>query len=791
MEIQKNENEDIMQLIKEKLEQKIIENKINESENNIDIFQNKSIDEVKIKNLKIQFNMFKIFLYSKLKKREYKTVLNQIEGNFSIYHQLHESEELLFLKIETLIKIINNKIIKYSKSKNENTKENFRLKINNILTFSKSSTKILKDIYKRNSICNSKLYQLKLANSNIAVSIEKYYSKIIKEFNILIEEIPNVYQNEQVLYIEKIIQLFLKLILVKSSHHEKLNQIPYVNYYLSLGEKLIFNFNNYIKSVYTLNLCQEIFLCIAKQFFINHDIKKVEKYCIKCIDYCFRELIFKFGNVNIINYPKIKFEKKIFLNFSNALLFFGFCQEEKGNIFTSYKCYFLAKILSNQFLDNKFKYYLIFLNNLVNRSKEYKEIFNGLNKIGIKYLTNDINHKNTNNRNNSNTNNNNNIYKIKYKKEKMKKILSLKTNKKHIEEYYFSQKISKINQGHFSPSIELSSKYLKVNSELLNESNNIKNSLFEKLKDKCNINKTLKNKIDIFFHKDNSQINNRLMNSTHQLKKKFLNNFIIFNPNNIIKRKIFSENITRNLSNNNAIKPNKIFNNNSISSIISNTTNIDITNTLKMINSYSKFNENEEEKNINKNNFNNEKTNQFSTSRNEQNIEKFSYEYKKKKKFKNKSNEIIPKVNNQNNNFCIKKINLNLNVNNNLSRREIITNLLKSQFKKYSFKKNAFKLIEPFKSFSKNKINFSQTQNNSEDKKKFLSINNDYFSVRKRIKNNMTIKKKIFRLDSINYIDVNNITQNIKEYKLLNDIKLEDTSKKILKYYDLERLNSK
>ena len=83
MEIQKNENEDIMQLIKEKLEQKIIENKINESENNIDIFQNKSIDEVKIKNLKIQFNMFKIFLYSKLKKREYKTVLNQIEGNFS------------------------------------------------------------------------------------------------------------------------------------------------------------------------------------------------------------------------------------------------------------------------------------------------------------------------------------------------------------------------------------------------------------------------------------------------------------------------------------------------------------------------------------------------------------------------------------------------------------------------------------------------------------------------------------------------------------------------------------
>ncbi len=446
MEIQKNENEDIMQLIKEKLEEKIIENnKINESEYNIEIFQNKSIDEVKIKNLKIQFNMFKIFLYSKLKKREYKTVLNQIEGNFSIYHQLHESEELLFLKIETLIKIVNNKIIKYSNSKNENTKENLRLKINNMVNLSKTSTKILKDIFKRNLICNSKLNQLKLANSNVAISIEKYYSKIIKEFNILIEEIPNVYQNEQVLYIEKIIQLLLKLILVKSSHHEKLNQIPYVNYYLSLGEKLIFNFNDYIKSIYTLNLCQEIFLCIAKQYFINHDIKKVKKYCIKCIDYCFRELIFKFGDVNIINYPNLKFEKKIFFNFSNALLFFGFCQEEKGNIFTSYKCYFLSQILSKQFLDDKYKYYLFFLNNLVNRSKQYKEIFYGLKKIGIKYLKNDIIQENIIPRNNINMiNNNNSVDKYIYKKGKMNKILSLKAKKKILKIIIYHKKFQEL-----------------------------------------------------------------------------------------------------------------------------------------------------------------------------------------------------------------------------------------------------------------------------------------------------------------------------------------------------------
>ena len=50
MEIQKNENEDIIKLIKEQLEQKIIDNKLNESECNFEIYQNNDIDEVKIKN---------------------------------------------------------------------------------------------------------------------------------------------------------------------------------------------------------------------------------------------------------------------------------------------------------------------------------------------------------------------------------------------------------------------------------------------------------------------------------------------------------------------------------------------------------------------------------------------------------------------------------------------------------------------------------------------------------------------------------------------------------------------
>ena len=84
---------------------------------------------------------------------------------------------------------------------------------------------------------------------NIAINIEKYYIIINKELNKLIENIKNIYQNSQVIYIEKIIQLFLKLFFVKALHHEKIFQLPYTIYYLSLGKQLINNFNDYFRNI--------------------------------------------------------------------------------------------------------------------------------------------------------------------------------------------------------------------------------------------------------------------------------------------------------------------------------------------------------------------------------------------------------------------------------------------------------------------------------------------------------------------------------------------------------------
>ena len=397
MEKCKIENADIIQYIKEKKEE-ITKKKKNSNElnktNSYNLLKGISKDNVeKIQNLRIQYNMYKMFIYIKLHKKEYKTVLNQIEGNYQIYENLPESEEMLFLKIETLIKIIIQKINKYSNEKIKLTSissnDSHRFKS---YSFSKSSMKLLKDLSKRKSICKIKQSEIQLSNINIAISIEKYYSKIHKEIKDLTEQISNFYQNSQVIYIEKIIQLYLKELLVKYYHHEKLLQRLYSNYYLSLGKKLIIYFKDYIKDTYTLKLSQEIYLIIAKHLFENKEFKKCERYCIKVYNFCFRELIFKYGDIILIPDNLSSKKKKVFCNLCLALLYIGFCKEEKGKIKLSLRYYKLCFFICKKFLRKDYSLFSNFINHIIIRNENYKEIYFGLKEKGIYYLKdNDLN----------------------------------------------------------------------------------------------------------------------------------------------------------------------------------------------------------------------------------------------------------------------------------------------------------------------------------------------------------------------------------------------------------------
>ena len=133
MENKKKENADIIQFINEHIylyNDNSFQNQ--KYSNNNSIFYDE-FNEEKVTNLRSQYQMYKIFIYKKLYKKEYKTVLNQIEGNFQIYINLPEIEEMIFLKVEVLLKIILHKIKKLTKKKLKKSVKVILVDINHIL----------------------------------------------------------------------------------------------------------------------------------------------------------------------------------------------------------------------------------------------------------------------------------------------------------------------------------------------------------------------------------------------------------------------------------------------------------------------------------------------------------------------------------------------------------------------------------------------------------------------------------------------------------------------------------
>ena len=589
MEIKKEENGDIMQFIKEKKMENKDLNKNRKKESNNNILNNELLNEVneeKIKNLKIQYNMFRIFLYKKLRKKEYKTVLNQIEGNYQIYQILEESEELLFLKIEILIKIIKHKIQKYDYIYNDEIIDYHKDSKIKLFSSTKYSSKILKKIFQRKNICKNKLNHLKLNTMNIILNIEKYYIAIYKELNKLIEKIPNIYQNCQIIYIEKIIQLYLKLFLVKANHHEKNDQLLYSIYYLSLGKKLILKFNDYIRDIKTFGLIEKIYLYLAKLLFINQDFYNVQKYCINIITYSFKELVFRFGDKIDINSSEFKNnEKNNFFYLCNALLYICFCKEEIGEINIAYKLYNYVNYIYKNFLnDIDFKK---FISKLYIRGNQYnnifKEFFQFQNIIKAKNLINkkiDLNHKISYY---SNTYYHNQTFE---KKDLLKKIPSMKNNNLALSE----------NSVKFEPE----------NMQLIKTKESFTYKSYNNLpimnKKKVTENENINNQKTINYF----QISNSSFNLNDYSINKKINSSSIININN---HKILSDKITRNFKENismvikgdNERKDNNNNNKHNSDIMINNNSLIDTSNSnqillksVKKINSCSDINSNDD-----------------------------------------------------------------------------------------------------------------------------------------------------------------------------------------------------
>ena len=472
MENKKEENADIIQFINEHIylyNDNSFQNQ--KYSNNNSIFYDE-FNEEKVTNLRSQYQMYKIFIYKKLYKKEYKTVLNQIEGNFQIYINLPEIEEMIFLKVEVLLKIILHKIKKINKEKTKKISKSDSCRYKSY-SISKNTIKLLKEITKKNTVCNIKLNRYESFNLNIFVSIEKYYLKIYKELNFLINNIQNIFQNSQIIYIEKIIQLYLKFILIKSFHHEKIFQLLYSNYYLSLGKKLIDSFRDYIKDSKTLELYQEIYLNIAKNLIINKDFKKAEIKCIKVYNLCLRELIFKYGNINILPNNLNSNEKKVFIHLSLVFFYIGICKEELGKINKSLKYYKLVLFLSKNFLKDGYSKFSNFISNIILRVENYKNIFNGFRTKGTEYLK----RKSLDNYLSENNEKNNSIimnYKFKPENNFNKTNIFQKNLKlqKYIKEISYD-KIKKSNESNIDENKTNHNNFIKIRVKKQNSTKNI------------------------------------------------------------------------------------------------------------------------------------------------------------------------------------------------------------------------------------------------------------------------------------------------------------------------------
>ena len=341
--------------------------------NNSDSFINEE------ENLKMKYYKFKYCLYEKMKKKQYKEVIYEIENYSDNYKDLYEIYQLNFLKIEALLKIISHKIKKYCVTSKI---------MNNIIT--NKQINFVKKLSLRNS---KKILSLQFSKKNF-VSIESYYIKVNNEIENLLTKINNIYEDNKVTFIEKIIQFYLKLYIIREHQFNLEKKVPNNFCYLSFSEKLIEKFNLYMKNSITLEISEKILLLIAKLLIENHDFKNSEIYCLKIINLCFKELyiIYK-DEFDDLNNKNIKRKGKVILNLCIAIFYIGICKENIFNLTMAFQYYSLVEIIIKHLLIDEIEenYSFIIFHKIIlsikNRTKEYYNLFNYLsnqNKIVIK-----------------------------------------------------------------------------------------------------------------------------------------------------------------------------------------------------------------------------------------------------------------------------------------------------------------------------------------------------------------------------------------------------------------------
>ena len=359
-------------------------------------------------NEEARFNNLYFHLKENLSKKLYKKTIKEIEvlidnKYLEGYSQLWK---ILILKIRAILKIIEKKIIKYL-----------------INHFEKAKLK------------------------HHIISIKKYFNKIPNEFNNFFEKIKESKIINDMEIIDGLLLCYFDYIYLISFFYKKIGNAIESITYLSLILRLYKETKLIVKSFKTIYKMEKCFIFLSQMLIYNEDYFSCLEYLNISMNICLTNLIFQTndltegifkgdknkipttGNTNNLSINKIKIEneieksfgdkklKKIIINIVYIYFYRAICYENIGKIKNSIKCYYQCLWFLNHFFVINFKSLSGMIQTILDKSIEFKNAIDYLDKK-IKYYDHiQLKLKNLNKKDNKDEKNSkfpNNLYSKKY-----------------------------------------------------------------------------------------------------------------------------------------------------------------------------------------------------------------------------------------------------------------------------------------------------------------------------------------------------------------------------------------
>ena len=319
-------------------------------------------------NTEARFNNLVLGLKRNLSKKLYKKTIKEIDNlieNKYICEKNCEFWKLITLKMRAILKIIKNKITKY-------------------LIYYYEKAKLKYHIFK----------------------IKKYFNLIRTEFNTFFEYNQETKVINNIEMVNELILCYIEYIYLISFYHKKTGNIIESISYLSLILNLYKETKLFLRSSQAIYKIGKCFILLAQICINNEDYYSCIEYLNTAMDISLKNIIFLsydlndgifigdksilFDGDNINNKNKARDEinnnyvdkrmKKIIIDIVYIYFYRGICYENIGKINYGIKSYYQCLWFLRHFFPNNFQNFLNLIKNILNKSIEFKEAIDYLDK---------------------------------------------------------------------------------------------------------------------------------------------------------------------------------------------------------------------------------------------------------------------------------------------------------------------------------------------------------------------------------------------------------------------------